>query len=70
MAAKFSTVKKLSVLICVCSLIAVSFAPNVSQAEESQDSLLMVWAPIAWPTAQAYAYDNSTKKMFFVKIFY
>ena len=62
MAAKFSTVKKLSVLICVCSLIAVSFAPNVSQAEESQDSLLMVWAPIAWPTAQANAYDNSTKK--------
>ena len=51
MEAKFSTIKKLSILICACSLIAVSFGPNLSHAEDIQDSMLMLWAPIAYPKA-------------------
>ena len=54
MAAKFSTIKKLSILICICSLIAISFGPSMSQAEESQDSMLMLWTPIAYPKAVVF----------------
>ena len=54
MAAKFSTIKKLSILICICSLIAISFGPSMSQAEESQDSMLMLWTPISYPKAVVF----------------